>query len=124
MSPVTYLIQPILALPRFAKRIVVIGVDISLCILTVWFAFYLRLGEFVPLVGNVFLAVVVSVILVLPLFIVFGLYRAIFRYGGWLALVSVARAIGIYALVYAAVFTAVGVRDVPRTVGIIQPILL
>jgi len=52
------------------------------------------------------------------------LYRAIFRYSGWPALLTVARAVGIYGLLYASIFTAIGVAGVPRTVGIIQPILL
>jgi FlaA1/EpsC-like NDP-sugar epimerase len=53
-----------------------------------------------------------------------GLYRAIFRYTGWPAMLAVARAVGIYGLLYSSVFTAIGVAGVPRTLGIIQPILL
>jgi FlaA1/EpsC-like NDP-sugar epimerase len=65
-----------------------------------------------------------SVVLALPIFVVSGLYRAIFRYSGWPAVVTVARAVGIYGLLYASIFTAIGINDVPRTVGLIQPILL
>jgi FlaA1/EpsC-like NDP-sugar epimerase len=115
---------PILGLPRLAKRFVVLTVDLGLCILTVWLAFYLRLGEFVSLSGNALWTVGASIGLALPIFIVLGLYRAIFRYSGWPALLAVARAIGIYGLLYASIFTAIGVSGVPRTVGIIQPILL
>jgi len=115
---------PMLALPRWAKRFVVLVVDSALCVQTVWLAYYLRLGEFVALSGNALLAAVISVGLAVPVFIISGLYRAIFRYSGWPALLAVAKAIGVYGLVYASVFTAIGVQDVPRTVGIIQPILL
>jgi FlaA1/EpsC-like NDP-sugar epimerase len=69
-------------------------------------------------------AVGASIGIALPIFVVSGLYRAIFRYSGWPALLSVARAVGIYGLLYASIFTAIGVAGVPRTVGLIQPILL
>jgi FlaA1/EpsC-like NDP-sugar epimerase len=123
-SPLSRLVFPVLGWSRVTKRIVALMVDMSLCVLTVWLAYYLRLGMFVPLSGNALVAAVVSVGLALPIFIVSGLYRAIFRYSGWPAQLTVARAVGTYGLMYAAVFTAISLAGVPRTVGIIQPILL
>ena len=115
---------PMLTLPRWAKRFVVMTVDAGLCILSVWLAYYLRLGEFVALSGNALWATGIAIGIAWPIFIVSGLYRAIFRYSGWPALLAVARAISIYGLLYASIFTAIGIQDVPRTIGIIQPILL
>ena len=116
--------QSVLALPRPAKRVIVLAVDISFCVLSVWLAYYLRLGEFIPMAGRPMLAAAVSVLLAIPLFIVSGLYRAIFRYSGLPAIFSLVRAIGVYGLMYAAIFTAVGFQGIPRTVGLIQPMLL
>lgn len=123
-QPLSKLASPALALPRAAKRCVVLSVDLGTCVLTVWLAFYLRLGEVVSLSGSALWAVAASVGFALPLFIVSGLYRAIFRYSGWPALLAVARAVGIYSVLYASIFAAIGVEGVPRTVGLIQPILL
>ncbi|WP_260293653.1 polysaccharide biosynthesis protein [Sedimenticola hydrogenitrophicus] len=115
---------PVLALPRYAKRIIVLALDASLCVLTVWLAYYLRLGEFVTLAGRPMWPVVASLGLAIPIFIVSGLYRAIFRYSGWPALLAVTRAVAIYGLLFASFFTAVGMVGVPRTIGLIQPLLL
>jgi FlaA1/EpsC-like NDP-sugar epimerase len=119
-----------LALPRLAKRLIALSVDMALCVFTVWLAFYLRLDEFVSLTGGsewatgLVWAILVSVALALPIFVVSGFYRAIFRYSGWPALLTVGRAVGAYGLLYACVFTVFGVAGVPRTVGLIQPMLL
>jgi len=118
------LVEPVLTLPRTVKRMVAIIVDTTMCVLTVWVAYYLRLGEFISLTDNAKWAVGVSIGLAIPIFVMSGLYRAIFRYSGWPALLAVAQAIGIYGLLYASIFTAMGVSGVPRTIGIIQPILL
>ena len=116
--------QSVLSLPRGAKRLVVLAVDTSFCVLSVWLAYYLRLGEFLPLAGRPLVAVGASIVLAIPLFIVSGLYRAIFRYSGMPAMVSLARAIVVYGLLYAALFTAIGVDGIPRTIGLIQPMLM
>lgn len=103
---------------------IVLAVDASLCVFTVWFAFYLRLGEFVALSGPALIATISSITIALPIFIISGLYRAIFRYSGWPALMTVNKAAAVYGLIFAALFTAIGFNGVPRTVGLIQPILL
>lgn len=123
-KPLSRLATPVLALPRAAKRLIAILVDVALCVLTVWLAYFLRLGMFVPLEGEALRPVLVAIGIALPIFVVSGLYRAIFRYSGWPALMAVARAVGVYGLLYASVFTAIGFAGIPRTVGVIQPILL
>lgn len=122
------LIRQAIGLPRYAKRGLVMAVDVSLCVLTVWFAYYLRLGEWVPLAGHAvwkpMWAAGLSIAIALPIFITQGFYRAIFRYSGWPALMTVAKSMLVYGLVYFAAFTAISVPGVPRTIGIIQPMLL
>ena len=113
-----------LSLPRPIKRSFVLALDTVLCLLSVWLAFYLRLGEFYPLTDAPMWPALISVVLALPVFIKSGLYRAIFRYSGLPAMVAVSRALLLYGIVYAGIFTFYGVDGVPRTIGIIQPILL
>ena len=115
-------------MPRLAKRGLVLCIDAALCVFTVWVAFYLRLGDFLPLTSTPLwtpgIAVFASLIFAIPIFIVSGLYRAIFRYNGLPALMAVSKAMFIYGLLFASVFTVIGVQGVPRTIGLIQPVLL
>ena len=99
-------------------------VDISLCILAVWIAYFLRLSTWVPLYGQPTWAVVVSLLLALPIFAIMGVYRPVFRHAEITSSNQILAASLIYALAYFSIFTAWSVPGVPRTIGIIQPILL
>ena len=127
-NPFSAAAMPTLALPRAVKRLIVLLVDASLCVIAVSLAFYLRVGEWVSLSNHPefksMTPVWVSLVLAVPVFVAFGLYRAIFRYSGWPALVTVGKAVGLYGLMFMAIFTLVGVPGVPRTVGLIQPLLV
>lgn len=114
----------LLALPRPVKQVVAMLHDVVFCGFTVWLALCLRLERWVVWSSGYWPAVVVAIGLALPLFAYFGLYRAVFRYAGWHAMVSLIRAIAVYSLLYALIFTVVGVPGVPRTVGIMQPLLM
>lgn len=116
--------DPVLAIPRFAKRLIVASADVCLCVLATWFAFYLRLGEFIFLDLNSGLVAALSVVLAIPIFASMGLYRAIFRYAGWPAIRSVGIAMSLYGLIYVTIVMAVGLEGTPRTIGVIQPLLL
>ncbi len=121
---VTLLAPFLLSLPRWAKIAIVMLVDALLCALTVWGAYYLRLGYVSEFSIGQLLAIVLATSLSIPCFIYFGLYRAIFRYIGLPVLLVIIKAVVVYSLLYVTVITLVGISNVPRTVGIIQPILL
>ena len=117
----------VLALPRFAKRLIVLAGDAGLCALTVWLAFYLRLDLWLGFSEVYFQpvrAAMASMLLALPIFIKHGFYRVIFRYSGLSALGMMLRAFALYAVLYAALIAGIGISGVPRSVGIIQPMLL
>ncbi|MDR1349561.1 MAG: polysaccharide biosynthesis protein [Zoogloeaceae bacterium] len=128
------LARALLALPRAGKRLVALCVDIALCVLTVWLAFYLRLGEWLWPLGNSsspqmlamrpHYAVLASIALALPIFIRQGFYRAIFRYSGTAAVRAICVAMLLYGALFAPLILFVGLPGVPRTIGVIQPLTL
>ena len=118
-----------LSLPRGVKRLVVFLVDAFLCLLAVYLSLYLRLGEWVDITAapyrETFIAAsLLSLTLSLPIFVFTGLYRAIFRYSGLPALLTIAKAVLVYSIAYVVICTFVGVPSIPRTIGVIQPALL
>jgi FlaA1/EpsC-like NDP-sugar epimerase len=113
----------LLGLPRTAKQALAVLLDIGLCVLALWAAFALRLETFFPPVQAIPLAAAVSVAVTIPIFVLVGLYRAVFRYSGAKALISISKAVGAFGLLFFLVFTVVGVQGVPRSVGILQPII-
>jgi FlaA1/EpsC-like NDP-sugar epimerase len=116
--------KSILNLPRFTKQIIAVIVDLNLCVLSTWFAFYLRLDQFISIQGVALTAVSVSVALALPVFWLLGLYRTIFRYSGLSIMFSASIVLLIYGLLYFLVFGVYGVVGIPRSIGILQPMLL
>ena len=65
---------------RFTKRLIAIITDTSLCFLCTWLAFSLRFEELILLNNFNIYTALLSVILALPIFWIFGLYKTIFRY--------------------------------------------
>lgn len=122
--PLNYTVSVLIALPRWGKKVVVLLVDMAFCLTATWMAFCLRFDEFVGLSEPLIWAMVASVLIGLPIFVVQGLYRAIYRYTGWFATIALIRALSIYAAIYILVFTIIRVEGVPRSAGLIQPILL
>jgi FlaA1/EpsC-like NDP-sugar epimerase len=98
--------------------------DVLICAFSVWLAFGLRLDQWGYFQGQQWIALIAAIGFSFPLFISFGLYRAIFRYVGSAALASMARVFVIYTGLFFCTFTLFGVDNVPQSIGIIQPILL
>lgn len=117
-------IDALLALPRSAKKTLAVLADSALCVLTVWLAICFRFESWVSLSGYQWLAVILSIALAIPLLTAFGFYHTVIRYVGRQTITAALRAIGMYAVIYSAVFTAYGFPLVPRTIGVLQPLLL
>lgn len=116
--------DPLLALPRGLKRVMAATIDAALCALTIWIAYYLRLGYFVSLAGRPSLAVALSIGLALPALYAGGLYHMAFRRASSQMIPAVALACAAYGLCYATIIAAYAFNNIPRTIGIVQPILL
>ncbi|EDZ61069.1 polysaccharide biosynthesis protein CapD [Candidatus Pelagibacter sp. HTCC7211] len=124
MSFLTEASKNIINLPRFAKRIITIIIDLGLCISCTWLAFYLRLEQFIKINDITILAVLISTIIAIPIFWLHGLYRTILRFGGTSIIFTVSVAVLVYGIIYFSIISIFGIQGIPRSIGIIQPLLL
>jgi len=113
----------VLAWPRAAKRLAVIALDVVLALLATWFAYALRLDNTYYPVDAQWWVYGIAPLLAIPIFVRFGLYRAIFRYTGQAALVATGKAVALYAVVLTAVLLWQQWPGVPRSLGLLQPIV-
>ena len=118
--------QWFLARSRNTKRVISINVDLIAIIFSLWLAFSLRLGEFYqPPLSQLWIFFLAPVIAI-PVFIRFGLYRAIIRYIGMDALWTIGKAVVLFTLIFAVVVLSADeiAGRVPRTVYGINAVII
>lgn len=115
--------QKILAWPRAIKRLVVVAMDVVLSLLATWLAFSLRLDNPNWPDEMQLRVYVLAPLLAIPVFVRLGLYRAIFRYTGQAALLTTAKAVAIYGLLLLGVLLWARWINVPRSLGVLQPLI-
>lgn len=113
----------ILKWPRSTKRLVVVVMDVALALVAMWIAFTLRLDTPHAPEGLQWLLYALAPLLAVPVFIRFGLYRAIFRYTGLAALAATTQAVAVYAVMLLAMLLWLQWPTVPRSLGILQPLI-
>ena len=115
--------QWLLALPRRRKQAVVIAGDVTAAWLALWLAFTLRLEVWhFPTAQQLWIYAAAPLIFI-PIFIRFGLYRAIFRYTGLATLQTLLKAALVYAGLLLALVLFTFPAGVPRSIGVLQPIV-
>lgn len=95
----------LLSLPRSTKRLLQVMTDVVLVWASLWLAFMVRLGiedMYNPLRVHIWLFLCAPVVAV-PLFIRFGMYRAVMRYFGNDALIAIVKAVSLSSLILAVV---------------------
>jgi len=108
---------------RAAKQMVVVSQDVVLALLATWIAFTLRLDMPSWPSGAQWWVYALAPLLSIPIFMRFGLYRAIFRYTGQAALQATGMAVLVYGCVLMAILLWQQWPGVPRSLGVLQPLV-
>ena len=117
-------IDSLLASPRSIKRTITVAVDLVAIVFSLWLAFSLRFSEIYIPPQSQWWIFLLAPALAIPIFIKFGLYRAIIRYLGMQAIWTVVQATLLYTILFAVIVLISNVHGVPRTVYGIQALLL
>lgn len=121
IAPLVRLIGILPGLHRGAKRAIVLTLDALLCVVSVWLAFSLRLGQWNLASQGVEIVALAALCLWYPIALYAGVYRAIFRAAGSGTMVRLAMSILLMTVPMLAIFTIVSIPGVPRTIAILQP---
>lgn len=117
--------KAVLEWSRARKRVVVIGLDFCLVQAATWLAFTLRLDTWHRPVGMEWAVYGIAPLLALPIFVRFGLYRAIFRYTGLAAILATCRAVASYGVMFLPFVLVLYLWEgIPRSLCILQPLIL
>ncbi len=113
----------LLEAPRRIKQSLAVASDIFFCAVASAIAMGLRTdawGAWGQAHGWMTFA---GVMIALPVFTGLGLYRAIFRYAGMQMLYTLIKALLIYTALFVLLFMLIGIEGVPRSMGVMQPVV-
>lgn len=109
--------------PRRHKQILIFLADIFFIEFALWAAFALRQDSvYVPL-DQVLPLLLLAPFVAFPVFVSFGLYRAIVRHLGLQALLAISKAVAVYCVALAVSVYILGITGIPRSVILLHGIL-
>lgn len=110
-------------LPRQRRRHAAILMDAVLCVVAVWIALSLRVGEWQLFTRPVFILSSVALVLWFPIALQWGIYLSIIRFSGGRTMMGLVAASGIFAIPMVLILMIFGIAGVPRTMGLLHPII-
>ncbi|MCD1590089.1 polysaccharide biosynthesis protein [Qipengyuania citrea] len=116
-------LHQLVQLSRGPKIALLLVIDAILCVISVWIAFSLRLGVWDLLSPAVAGVIVASLAVWLPIFLARGVYRSVLRFVGSRTMLGIGISSLLMSFVLSALFIANVVPGVPRTIGVLQPMI-
>ena len=106
------------------KRLFLVIIDLFICNTSIFISMYLRLGFFYPINDMSFNFLFLSSISLIIILIIFDIYKTMNRFSGWDAFLQLGKALIIYDILFFTIYTLFGIIEIPRTIGLIHPIIL
>lgn len=118
-------ILKLIAMSRIKKQLLIIAIDIILSIIATWLSFFVRLDleVFIFPYQNTIIPFILAIGIFMPLFLYLRIYQNVNRYMDIKSLNYIFYILIVYAFIYFGIIFFSGIPQVPRSIGIIQPII-
>ena len=113
-----------MSLTQGNKKFLALFFDLTASLCSVWLAFSFRYDSVRLPEGQEWIVYLLAPLLMLPIFITKGLYRAIYRYHGLSAFITIIKAVVIYAFFLIVVLLFLHIPVIPRSIVFLQPIII
>ncbi len=116
--------KTMLSLPLGVKQFLAVFMDGFSVLFTVWLAYSFRYETWHIPHDMQWIVYIIAFTLALPVFTRFGLYKSVFRYNEAMAIKQIIKAVFVYGLVFFALLVFMRLKGVPRSIGVLQPMML
>ena len=117
------LVLRLVALPRAVRKAIVIALDLAICLLAVWVAYWLRIGEWELFSPRVIIFAGIAAATWAAVAIATRTYRSVIRFSGRHTVLALVRACVLLSAALAVILLAARIESVPRTLSVIHPLI-
>lgn len=116
-------ILKLVALPRNLRKFLVAGLDLGTCLIAVWMAYWLRMGEWEFLSRPILIFAGIAISTWVVVAVATRTYRSVVRFSGRETIFGLMRSCAVMSGVLAGILLLARIDGVPRTLAIIHPLV-
>lgn len=116
-------VQDLINLPRSAKQLLMVSLDIGLSLTAAWLALGLSTGQTLA-TFNAGLALILAPALAVPVLWRCNVYRTVVRYADLAAIKGILKGVTLYGMLFYAVLYMLNIPGISPEFGVLQPLML
>lgn len=122
-TAVDRLIVKLVALPRNLRKSLIAGLDVFICIVAAWAAYWLRMGEWEFLSPPILTFIGIATSTWIAVAIATQTYRSVVRFSGRETIFGLMKSCAIMSMILAAILFTARFEGIPRTLSVIHPLV-
>jgi FlaA1/EpsC-like NDP-sugar epimerase len=114
----------LITLARPMRQAIALSLDLVLCLIATWLAYYLRQGDWALFTGPVLFVAGLAMFIWMLLALRLSIYQSVIRFSGGRTLMSLAIGCLLLGVILSAILVPLRLPGVPRTMALILPLVL